>query len=188
MTATTARAIDLTRVCVVGTSGSGKTTFARRLACIVGRSHTELDVLHWGPNWTARPEFVDLARAAADGPAWVIDGNYSKVRDYVWRRSTAIIWLDYAFATVLSRAVLRTARRIVTRERIYAGNRESLRNALFHRDGIPWWVLRTYHRRRREYPALLASPEYAHAAVVRLSAPAEAEAFLIAQQVGATSD
>jgi adenylate kinase family enzyme len=40
----------LTRVVVVGSSCSGKTTFARSLAEIVGSPHVELDALHWGPN------------------------------------------------------------------------------------------------------------------------------------------
>jgi len=53
------------------------------------------------------------------------------------RRSSAIVWLDYSLARVFSRALLRTARRIIMKERLYAGNRETVRNALFDTDGIP---------------------------------------------------
>ena len=46
MTTTSARApgmhASLARVCVVGTSGSGKTTFGRRLAAIEREGHVEV--------------------------------------------------------------------------------------------------------------------------------------------------
>jgi tRNA uridine 5-carbamoylmethylation protein Kti12 len=41
--------VNLTRVVVVGTSCSGKTTLARRLARILATEHVELDSLYWGP-------------------------------------------------------------------------------------------------------------------------------------------
>jgi adenylate kinase family enzyme len=170
---------DLTRVAVVGTSGAGKTTFGRRLAGVIGSPFVELDALYWGPAWTPRMEFQADVQRAIDQPRWVIDGNYSAVRDLIWRRATAIVWLDYSFACVFWRALRRTARRVVTREPLYSGNRESVRTALLERDGIPWWVIRTHGRRRREYPGLFGRPEYAHATMIRFDRPAAAEAFLL---------
>ena len=172
--------MNLTRVVVVGTSCSGKTTLARRLARILATEHVELDSLYWGPEWTPRPDFIQNVLAIAQQPCWVIDGNYSAVRDIIWRRSSAIVWLDYSFARVFSQALRRTARRIITRERLYAGNRETVRNALFDTDGIPWWVIRTHGKRRRDFPELFKCPEYGHAAVIQLDRPAAAEAFLVA--------
>jgi adenylate kinase family enzyme len=172
--------LDLTRVVVVGTSCAGKTTLARRLAAILGSEHVELDSLYWGPGWTPRSDFIQAVLAIAQRPRWVIDGNYSAVRDIIWRRSSAIVWLDYSFARVFSQALRRTARRIVTRERLYAGNRETVRNALFDTDGIPWWVIRTHGKRRRDFPELFKRAEYGHAAVIQLNRPTAAEAFLVA--------
>ena len=169
---------DLARVAVVGTSCSGKTTFAQRLACTLGAPYVELDALHWGPAWTVRPDFHRDVQAAVGQPCWVIDGNYSAVRDIIWRRCTAIVWLDYSFVRVLSRALRRTAWRIVTREPLYAGNRETIRNALLSAEGIPCWVIRTHAKRRREYPALLTRSEYGQAVKIQLPTPAAAEAFL----------
>jgi len=172
--------LNLTRVVVVGTSCAGKTTLARRLAGVLASEHAELDSVYWGPEWTPRPNFIQTVRAIAQRPRWVIDGNYSAVRDIIWRRSSAIVWLDYSFARVFSRALRRTARRILTRERLYAGNRETVRNALLDPDGIPWWVIRTHGKRRRDFPELFRRPEYGHAAVIRLDRPTAAEAFLLA--------
>ena len=177
--------VDLTRVVVVGTSCAGKTTLAQRLAGILGSEHVELDSVYWGPGWTPRPDFIETVLAIAQRPRWVIDGNYSAVRDIIWRRSSAIVWLDYSFARVFSQALRRTARRIITRERLYAGNRETVRSALFDTDGILWWVIRTHGKRRRDFPQLFKCPDYGHAAVIQLARPATAEAFLVA--VGARS-
>lgn len=169
----------LERVSVVGTSSSGKTTFARRLADSLRVSCVELDELYWGPDWTERSDFRAKVIERAEEPAWVIDGNYGKhVRDVVWSRATAIVWLDFGFWTTFSRGVRRTFKRVITREELFAGNRESLRVALFDPEGIPLWILRTYRRRRREMPLLAARPEYAHAMLITLSSPSEAERFL----------
>jgi len=42
---------NLRRIAVVGTSCSGKTTFAANLASIVNRKHIELDTIYWLPDW-----------------------------------------------------------------------------------------------------------------------------------------
>ena len=175
---------NLARVVVIGTSSSGKSTFARRLASVLGTQHVELDALYWGAGSTPQPDFQQKVLATADQPRWVMDGNYSAVRDIIWRRCTAIVWLDYSFARVLSRALRRTLRRVVTGERLYAGNRETIGSALFDPEGIPWWVVRTHRKRRREFPELLGRPEYSHATVIQFHTPAAAEAYLRAVSAG----
>ena len=171
-------ALNLTRVVVVGTSCSGKTTLARRLARSLGARHVELDSLYWGPRWTRRPDFEQEVRAAAQQPRWVIDGNYSGVRDIIWRRCTSIVWLDYTFTRVFSRALRRTMRRVVMGARLYGGNRETIGNMLFDAEAPLWLVIRTHAKRHREFPELFRRPEYCHATVIQLRAPAAAETFL----------
>jgi adenylate kinase family enzyme len=169
---------DQPRIVVVGTSGSGKTTLARRLADALGRRHIELDALHWGPNWTPRPEFVELVEEAIALDSWVIDGNYSKVRDAVWRRATALIWLNYSFPLVFCRALSRTVERIVGQRPTHGGNRDSFRKSFLSVDGIPWWVVRSYHRRRRDYRELLSGRHYPQLLVFEVTRPAQADALL----------
>jgi adenylate kinase family enzyme len=170
---------DLARVAVVGTSCSGKTTFARSLSCAIDAPYTELDALYWGPNWQERPfeEFRAGVDAATSAPLWVLDGNYSAVRDLIWRRATALIWLNYSFSLIFSRALTRTFRRTLTRERLFAGNRESLLG-IVDPEWIPWWVLRTFWRRRRDYPPLFRRAEFAHLQVLEFTHPEEGNAFL----------
>ena len=168
---------DLKRIVIIGTSCSGKTTLARTIAEILGMIHIELDSIHWLPNWQARPleEFRNLIQKAVANERWVLDGNYSKTRDIVWAKATTLIWLNYPVHIVYGRALYRTMKRVLTQERLYAGNRETFKKAFLSKDSILWWVITTYHRRRREYPELFKQPEYSHLKIIELCTPKEAE-------------
>lgn len=165
------------RIVVVGGSGSGKTTLARELSRRLDAPHIELDALHWGPDWTPNEDFQDRVAEALAGEAWVIDGGYSAVRDLIWSRATALVWLDYPLPTILFRQVRRTFRRIRTREEMWNGNRETLRVHLC-RDGILWWSLTTHRKRRLKYAALLRQPEFAHLNVFRHPSPSATREWL----------
>jgi adenylate kinase family enzyme len=75
--------IRLTRVVVQGTSGSGKSTLASTLADVLGAEYLELDALYKQANWTGLEveEFRARVNAFVAQPRWVVDGNYSQVRD-----------------------------------------------------------------------------------------------------------
>jgi hypothetical protein len=169
------------RVAVVGVSGSGKTTLARQLARRLGLPHVELDALYWDAGWVpARREvFRERAARALQANSWIVDGNHPEVRDIIWGRADTVVWLDYRLSLVLWRLARRTVGRAFSREVLWNGNRErTLRAQFFSRDSIFLWALRTYGLRRREYPALLRSPDYAHIHAVRLPAPHATRAWL----------
>lgn len=167
------------RYSVIGTSGSGKTFVAAEIARRLRIRHIELDALHWLKGWTETPlpQFRRLVDEATSGDAWVADGNYRKVRDIVWRKATAVVWLDLPVWTVLWGAVRRTLMRLVTREELWNGNVEGL-SALIGPDSMPWWVLKTYWRRKKEYPRLFSKREYAHLLVIRLRSRREVRNWL----------
>lgn len=164
----------------MGTSGSGKTTFAKALARRLGSVAIELDALHWGADWTPVPREVLRARVAATvaGEAWVVDGNYGSVRDITWSRADTLVWLDYPLALAVFRMLRRTLGRLRRQEELWGtGNREELGNVLFGRHSLLVWALTSHGRHRREYPQLLAG-EYAHLRVHRFRSPRAAEAWL----------
>jgi len=166
-------------VVVVGVAGSGKTVLAARLARRLGVPHDELDALHWGPGWNERPDeaFRAQVREALRGVRWVADGNYGKARDLTWGRANTLVWLDYPLAVSLSRLLLRTLRRVVTREMLWNGNRETLRGQV-GADSLFPHAVRSHAQHRRRYPALLQRPEYAHLHLIRLCSPRETERWL----------
>ena len=78
-----AKETRLTRVIVHGASGSGKSTVSTALASALDAACLELDGLYQQPNWT--PLEIEEFRARVGSfvalPRWIVDGNYSQVRD-----------------------------------------------------------------------------------------------------------
>ena len=144
----------------------------------------ELDALAWGPNWKLVPveDFKERVARAVEGDSWVIDGNYGGrgARDLVWPRADTVIWLDLPLGAIFIRLFRRAVRRSRSGEELWpgTGNRETLRNHFLSRDSLFWWALKTYRRRRRELPVILARPEYAHLVVHRFRRSEEAATWL----------
>jgi hypothetical protein len=105
----------------------------------------------------------------------------------VWSRATTVIWLNYDFPTVLWRALARTLRRAITREELFAGNRESLRMAFLSRESLLWWVLMTYHRRRKQYRRLFDAATFSQLTYVEFRKPSEADHFLERLKIGSAA-
>lgn len=170
------------RIIVVGNTASGKTTMATLLAQRLGLRHIELDALHWDANWTqAAPEILrQRVTSALPDDGWVVDGNYSVVRDIIWPRADTVVWLDYPLPLILVRLTRRTFVRVATRVELWNGNRERLFAQLFTRDSLYLWVLQTHRLRKRQYTQLAADPAYAHLTIVRLRSPRAAARWLAA--------
>jgi adenylate kinase family enzyme len=170
------------RVSVVGNSGSGKSTLAAALAVRLGVSYVELDSIFHQPGWTELPrdEFRTRVGAVAAGDAWVIDGNYTAVRDLVWARADTVVWLDLPRPLVMRRVIGRTIRRAVLREELWNGNREPSSNwlTLDPERSIIMWAWTQHAKYRERYAAAMADPSLAHLTFVRLRTPAEVRALL----------
>lgn len=174
------------RVVVIGSSGSGKSTFARRLAAACDLTRIELDALNWGPGWMDRsqvaPEdFVRLVDEATSGDRWVTDGNYRAAMVVTLPRATHLVWLDYSRAVVMRRVLWRSLVRALGRRELWpgTGNTEEFRRWLDPGHPIRWaWD--TYARRHAQYEALLADPRTSHLQAHRLRTP-RAAAPLIAR-------
>lgn len=166
------------RVAIIGSTGSGKSTLAQALSHRLGILHTELDSLHWLPDWREldNDPFRRLVDRATAEPCWVIDGGYSIVRDLVWGRADTIIWLDYSFPRTAWQLARRTFLRNTRGDLCCNGNRESLRRSLGS-DSILLWLLKTYWTNRRRFPEALR--QYGqNRQIIHLRTPAETRRWL----------
>jgi adenylate kinase family enzyme len=169
-------------VVVVGCSGSGKTTLARALARGLGSPYVELDAIFHQPGWTELPagEFQARVDQATTSDTWVVDGNYSLVRDIVWDKADAVVWFDLPYATVLARTVRRTLRRVLTREELWNGNKEPYSNLWSWKPqrSIIAWAATQHGKYRRRYLEAEGDPRWARLRFVRLRSQQETDAFL----------
>lgn len=70
--------------------------------------------------------------------------------------SALVVWLDLPYWLILYQVISRTIRRSVTKETLWAGNRNSLRKAFFSRNSIIWWCLTNLRQVRRQYLAAMS--------------------------------
>ena len=170
------------RVVVIGTTSSGKSTLAEKLAKRLEMDFIELDALHWEPNWQEAPLDVFRARVeqAIQAERWVAAGNYHVTRDLIWPKAEAIIWLDYSLWRIFWRLMFRTLRRWWTHELLWGTNREPLwvHFKLWSQESLFHWLFKTYWRRRRETPELLRLLEHRHLKLIRFKHPKETEAWI----------
>jgi adenylate kinase family enzyme len=170
------------RVVVVGVTSSGKSTLAEKLAKRFALNYIELDALHWEPNWqgASLDVFRDHVEAATQAERWIVAGNYHVVRDLIWPKAEAVIWLDYPLLTVLGQITRRTFKRWWTQELLWGTNRERLWThfKLWSDESLYHWLLKTYWRRKREIPLLLSQPAHRHLVLMRLNHPRETQEWL----------
>jgi adenylate kinase family enzyme len=134
----------------VGTSGSGKTTYARIVARELALEHVELDSIYHQPEWTPLESDAFQAAVAARlaAPAWTVCGNYRAVQAPIMNRVEVIVALELPRSVVMRQVISRTVRRGVRREVLWNDNRESLRNVLRWNPerNIVRWAWTSHHR------------------------------------------
>ena len=169
------------RVNVIGTSGSGKSSFAKQLAGALRTPYLEMDRLYWKPNCQEPndEEFFSILEQALTGDAWVLDGNYTQTTHIKWPRANLVVWIDYSFPLTLYRVIKRSILRAWKKQELWpgTGNRESF-TRLFSKDSMVLWTLSHYASNKGKFDELMATKSYAHIEFVRLRSPKEAAALI----------
>jgi adenylate kinase family enzyme len=100
------------RVLVLGSSGSGKSTFARQLGELTGLPVIHIDQLYWEPGWTQVPAaiYLDRLQQALAQEQWIIDGNNSSTLDLRVPRADRIVLLDRSRIMCTARVLGRVAK------------------------------------------------------------------------------
>jgi len=182
----------LRRIRVVGNSGTGKTTFAKRVAIALCLPHRELDDVFWAPDWVSRSNaeayaLLDswIAEQGSDG--WVLDGNWNNRLgdrlDYApGGGPDTIVWLDYSRGVVMSRIIRRTLLRVITRQELWSGNKERVSNifSLNPDRNIILWSWTQHNQYRTRYADFAAQDSR----VIRLRSPKQADRWLHSHSIG----
>lgn len=146
------------RIAVVGCSGAGKTTFARRLSERLGIPHVEIDSLYHGPHWTPTPREILRERVSEvlARDAWILDGNYrNALGDLVRASADTVAWLDFPRWVVMRSVIRRTLLRGWHGTELWNGNRERLIQLLDPRptQNIMLWSWTQFSKYRASYEA-----------------------------------
>ena len=169
------------KINVVGTSGSGKSTFSKALAEILHYPYIEMDAIFWKPDWEESSDevFFHKLKKALQEEYWVLDGNYSRTTSIKWKEVDTVIWLDFNFVRTLYQAIKRAINRAITQKELWPGtnNRESFKK-LFSRDSIVLWTITTYWGKKSRYLSMMKDSKYQHINFVRLRTPRDCEKYL----------
>ncbi|MDP4088606.1 MAG: DNA topology modulation protein [Bacillota bacterium] len=81
------------RIMIIGSPGSGKSTFSRKLAEITQIPLIHLDKEYWNYGWVETPkeEWVKKQEMLITGNEWIADGNYGGTMDMRIERADTII-------------------------------------------------------------------------------------------------
>mgnify|MGYP000039115669 FL=1 len=86
------------KIIVLGCSGSGKSTFSRKLHELTGLPLTHLDNVWWKADRThiSRDEFDKALDRILQGKEWIVDGDYSRTYDIRFRACDTVFFLDFS--------------------------------------------------------------------------------------------
>jgi adenylate kinase family enzyme len=100
------------RVAVIGSPGSGKTTFSKALSERTHVDVTHLDHVYWRPGWVETPveHWRELHGALIEAETWIIDGAYISTLAARLARADTVIVFDVGRLRCLARALRRTLR------------------------------------------------------------------------------
>jgi len=137
------------------TGKGGKTTLSKALAKRFDLEFIEQDAIRHQANWVElsneeHREVLGRLMDDADG-AFVVDGNYSAVRDMLLPRVETLIVLALPWRVMFWRTLKRTVLRRIRGEELWNGNTETFRSAFltYSIDSVVWdlWIRRKRYRR-----------------------------------------
>jgi adenylate kinase family enzyme len=121
--------MSMKKILVIGSGGSGKSTFARRLGARLSLEVIHLDAHHWRAGWVAPPkdEWRRQVEELTRRESWVMDGNFSGTLDVRMAACDTVVFLDLPRAVCLWRVVKRRLKyRCQSRPDMAAGCQEKL--------------------------------------------------------------
>lgn len=170
------------KINIIGTSDSGKSTFAKKLSLKLNIEYTEMDSLYWDDNWTPHNKeyFLQKIEEITNKNQWILDGNYRKTIPIKWQKADTIIWLDYSFCRTFFQVFKRAILRIIDKKPLWetSNNKESFKQTFMSKDSILLWMISSYPKTKKRYKLMLKEEKYSHINIIHLKSPKECEEFL----------
>lgn len=100
---------SMNKIAIVGSSGAGKSTIAKKLGELLAIRVWHLDSLFWKPNWilSTKEEQQVIHAKLLKFDQWIIDGNYSETLEERFAQADTIVFLDVGRVHCLYRVVVR---------------------------------------------------------------------------------
>jgi adenylate kinase family enzyme len=97
------------RIVIFGRPGSGKSTFAKKIATQLNLPLYHLDKYFFIENWVERDysEFINMQLEIVNKPQWVVDGNGLRSLSLRWSRADLVLYFDYPRLLCLMRLIKR---------------------------------------------------------------------------------
>ncbi|MCP4323325.1 MAG: DNA topology modulation protein [Alteromonadales bacterium] len=98
------------KVAIIGSGGSGKSTFSILLGKELDLPVYHLDKLYWKPGWSKTPndQWSEIQKSLCKNDSWIIDGNYKSTLDIRLEACDTVIFLDVNRFKCIYRAIKRT--------------------------------------------------------------------------------
>lgn len=176
------------RVLIVGVTGVGKSTLGAQLGQLWGLPYTNLDALHWGPEWTERQQFRDETTQLAACEQWITEWQYwgKGFKHVLGDRADTFVWLNFPRPIAWQRLMRRTLKRGITREPPYNGCVEPYLWKIFtEKDHILRWEAKTHNKWRQRMPSLVK--EFPQGTFIELRTPWQVNHWLAGPAVHAAT-
>lgn len=92
---------NIKKILIIGSAGSGKTTFSLKLSEIINLPIIHLDREYWLPNWEKpkQDDWFKKVNQLVNNDEWIMDGNYRSSLDIRLQKADMVIFLDYKRST-----------------------------------------------------------------------------------------
>lgn len=121
-------------------------------------------------------EFRSQTAKFTSTDAWIVDGNYSKLRDITWHRADTLVWLDYKLPLIVWRVTRRNLRRLAHREAAPSGF--TWQRAFFSRRSVLSNAVRKWFTNRGKYARYAAEASASGVNILRFRTPRQTEQWL----------
>lgn len=88
--------IDGKKILVIGSPGSGKSYFSKKLSLKTNIPVYHLDMYYWREGWVSTPhdEFDKLLNEIMSNEEWIVDGNYQRTLEHRVSQAEVVFFLD----------------------------------------------------------------------------------------------